>query len=173
MKRIDNYKIINKNFGRLTVINEAPKIKNRRAFHCVCKCGKYITVRLSYLRSGDTKSCGCLARDIIVKRSTKHGLTPFGVNPPKEYHIWASMIQRCENIKDKSYKYYGGRNIKVSKRWHDFRNFINDMGWRKNPNTSIDRINNDGNYTKSNCRWATRKEQMNNTRANKKLTLNI
>lgn len=158
-------------YGRLVIINEVPKLLNEksRSVLCLCDCGRFRTFYLKYLTNGDTKSCGCLAKEVLIKRSTKHGYTPTNRPLPKEYRIWANMIQRCENVKNKDYHYYGGRGIKVSKSWHKFSNFIRDMGWRVDPKTSIDRINNNKDYKKSNCRWATKSEQMNNTRRSKKV----
>ena len=93
-----------------------------------------------------------------------HGLTKTSI-----HDIWRSMRQRCLNKKNKAYKNYGGRGIKVCKEWESFEIFYKDMGERPEGMT-LDRINNDGNYEKSNCRWATDAEQTNNTRANILLT---
>lgn len=164
MRKIDN--IIGKKYKRVTIISEICKEERnstKRKFLCQCSCGKKFVTLLSYLRIGDTKSCGCYNTESLIKRSTIHGFTKGG-KIPKEYRIWAEMIQRCENEKDKSYHYYGERGIKVCKKWHKFKLFIEDMGWRKDESTSIDRIDNDGNYCKKNCRWATKKEQRANTR---------
>lgn len=169
MRKINTDDIIGRKFGRLIPLQEVSKLHRQsahRKFWCLCTCGTQVCVLLNSLRSGETRSCGCLAKDVLIKRSTKHGFTPGNNKQPKEYRIWSSMIQRCENKNDKDYKYYGKRGIKVCPSWHNFVNFIEDMGWRKDPKTSIDRINNNGNYCKENCRWATKEQQMNNTRRN-------
>jgi len=163
MKKIELEKIIGKKFGKLTALKEVSMIGRHRVFQCKCDCGHKKIAKLQYLRNGDTKSCGCSNKT----RSIKHGIFVNGKKATKEYRIWASMIQRCENSNDKSYKYYGKRGITVCKKWHDFRNFIKDMGI-KPKGKSIDRIDNNGNYCLSNCRWATMKEQSVNKRPYKK-----
>ena len=88
-----------------------------------------------------------------------------GMTKSPEFYIWRTMKARCGNPKSQSYKHYGGRGIKVCDRWTEsFSNFLSDMGERPNPELQIDRINNDGDYTPSNCRWATRSEQQLNKR---------
>lgn len=167
MKKIELKHIISKRYGKLTVLKEI-KTLGKRVFECRCDCGKVSNKYLFSLRNRDTKSCGCLLSEVTTLRSTKHGMTPSNKPLPLTYRVWASMIQRCENKNDKSYKYYGARGIKVSKNWHTFINFYNDMG-EKPQGLSLDRKNNDGDYTKSNCRWATKIEQMNNTRRSKNI----
>lgn len=146
-------------FGRLTVLEKAGINKNRVIlWKCVCACGKIKIVRSVSLRNGHTKSCGCLQKDIIRKIRTTHGMQKTLI-----YKIWAAMLQRCNNPKDKAYKDYGGRGIKVCERWLKFENFFADMGERPE-NLTIERIDNDKGYYKKNCGWRSRTEQARNQR---------
>lgn len=145
-------------FGRLVVVSIAGKMGGVIVWECVCDCKKITFVKRGKLQSGRTKSCGCLRKETNAKRCKTHGL-----RHSPEYSVWRSLKSRCENKKDISYPNYGGRGIKVCRRWQKFENFYADMGPR--PEGSwIDRKCNNGNYTTKNCRWATPKEQNRNKR---------
>lgn len=166
MRRIE---ILDQRFKRLIVLRELPNRRSpngesRRWCLCQCDCGKEVVVRVGRLLSGNTGSCGCLSRDTTRKRALKHGHNRAGENDPT-YKSWTHMKDRCLNPRNKSYSYYGGRGITVCGRWLDFANFLEDMG-EKPRGTSLDRINNDGNYEPGNCRWANAKQQNRNRRWN-------
>lgn len=153
-------------FGRFLVLRREGYDKHRIITWLVrCDCGTERIVDRRRLAAGNTRSCGCLRREMVGALNRKHGLkgTP-------EYVIWVGLRARCANTKSISHANYGGRGIKVCERWDKFENFLSDMGVRPSPLHSIDRIDNDGNYEPGNCRWATRVEQNSNTRRNRIVT---
>lgn len=150
-------------FGRWTVQSRAGLTPNKiSTWNCICECGKIKVVRSDLLRRGLSESCGCLARQLSSERNGKHCCSYVKT---VEYMAWCSMRQRCNNPTGRDYPDYGGRGIKVCSRWDHFILFLHDMGLRPSPEHSLDRINNDGNYEPSNCRWATKSEQMSNRRS--------
>lgn len=149
MRRID---LSGKVFGELRVIGFEGREPQGALWSCLCSCGKTRVVRSSRLRSGRTHSCGSCSK-------IKHGM----VDAP-EYTVWKGMRQRCNDPGSKSFPHYGGRGIRVCKRWDSFELFYEDMGPRPGGNYSIDGENNLGHHTPSNCKWSTMTEQNNNRR---------
>lgn len=132
---------------------------------CRCECGVERRVSIYGLRIGDSKSCGCLHREIVGAMRKTHGYSGM-----REYRIWFAMLKRCYNPKHIYYSNYGGRGISVCERWREsFDAFFECMG-NSPKGTTLDRIDNDGNYEPGNCRWATDDQQKNNRRANHLLT---
>jgi len=155
-------------FGRLTVVGFAGIGSNRSArWECICLCGAVVVINSATLRNGRTQSCGCYHKQLLRERNTLHGLCK-----STEYGSWSNMRKRCNRPNDPQYADYGGRGITVCEEWESFENFYKDMGPKPTPKHSIDRIDNDGNYCKDNCRWATQKQQNTNQRSNKRLSFN-
>jgi hypothetical protein len=130
-----------------------------------CDCGALGSVQRTSLMRGRSRSCGCLRLEMSSARKLTHGHTAGHVRTT-EYVIWSGIHQRCGDPRSAAYESYGGRGITVCARWHDFASFLADVGPRP-PGLSLDRFpNKDGNYEPGNVRWATPREQMNNTRSN-------
>lgn len=152
-----------KKFNKLTAIKIVRIDKNGAEWLCKCDCGNEIIVNGSRLKNGRIKSCGCF------NPNRTHGM-----KHTRLYGIWHGIKTRCFNTNDKGYKYYGGRGITMCPEWKDdfmaFHDWAFDNGYKEG--LSIDRINNNGNYEPSNCRWADNITQQNNRRANRYLTFN-
>lgn len=154
-------------FTRWTVLSSPFKIDRYVRVSCRCDCGTEKSVRVSKLREGTSKSCGCWRNDNL----TTHGMTAKAVRKDShEYWIWNMVVQRCRNPMVKNWMDYGGRGITVCDSWLRFENFYADMGPRPGHGYSLERKDNDGGYHKGNCKWATRMEQNKNKRNNRMLT---
>lgn len=161
--------LIGKRFGRLSVISESENKNGRTAWLCKCDCGNYKVICSKVLINGQTKSCGCISREKVKARNTKHGK-----RHTRLYRIWLCMKNRCSNDKDKYWKSYGGKGVNVCESWKN--NFMNFYEWSINNGYSddltLDRINVNGMYCPDNCRWSTSKEQQNNKSNNHYITYN-
>jgi hypothetical protein len=158
-------------FGRWTALDETAlvdfKSKKNVPFQlCRCDCGALKYVQVSKLRSGWSKSCGCLQAEINAERSTKHGHKK-RAGATKAYQVWCNMLSRCTNPNVRAYQDYGARGISVCERWQKFENFLEDMG-EPPVGLTIDRVDNNKGYQADNCRWATPVEQARNRRPRKR-----
>lgn len=150
-------------FNKLTPV----KYLGNRKWECVCDCGKVVTVFTNNLKRGNTKSCGCLNKELASQRMTKHGKCN-----SRTYYIYNNMKERCYTKSNSCYKDYGGRGIVVCNDWkNDFMNFYKwAMSHGYDDSLTLDRIDVDGNYEPSNCRWVTFTDQQRNKRNNIQIT---
>ena len=157
-----------KKFGRLLVLERAQNRNGAVYWKCQCDCGTIKEIRGCHLRSGGTKSCGCLSKELASKRMIAHG-----ERKTRLYEIWYNMRQRCTNPNLKCYKNYGGRGITLCEEWKDYQNFSN---WAKSngytEELTLDRIDSNKNYCPENCRWVSQLIQQNNRTNNHYITYN-
>lgn len=157
--------MIGRKCGRLTVVCVAPSSAKGMYWHCMCECGQSITARGSHLRSGNIQSCGCLARENCrrISHLGNAATRTHGMGNTPEYRSWREMLRRCYDKRSAYFHRYGLRNITICAAWkNSFVEFFSDMGKRPSDIHSLDRRDNDGNYERDNCHWATPREQANN-----------
>ena len=174
MKTID---ISNKKFGKLLALKRCTNMSGKTAWECKCDCGNITFVTTSNLTCNRIRSCGCLKIKQLLERSTTHNQRHTVL-----YSVWRGLRQRCNNPKHASYHNYGGRGITVCEEWDKSFQAFYDWSYANGYSTenqkdeklklTIDRIDNNGNYEPSNCRWVDRKTQTRNMRTTRFITFN-
>lgn len=163
--------ITGQRFGMLVAIDSTPGGAAKPvSWRCICDCGAEVRTHGTSLRRGCITRCKACSAKLFDKNRSRLGNRTHRMSKTSEYAIWQQMMNRCYRPSVKGYRRYGGRGISVCDRWHTFTNFISDMGQRPSAKHSIDRIDGNGNYEPSNCRWATQKEQARNTSTNRIVT---
>jgi hypothetical protein len=157
---------LGENFGKLEITGPSFLIGSRRHISTICTCGQVKQPRLDALLSGKQVSCGCHRDSQNKVANLTHGMGRVGVDRHPMYHTWSGMVQRTTNPKSTGYKWYGGKGVTVDPAWLDFTTFMTDMEptWFKGG--TLERLDNDLGYTKSNCKWITRAEQSLNKSCN-------
>lgn len=157
-------------FNRLTPLERVFRQgKSGTFWRCACECGNESVVNAGALKTGRTKSCGCLDSEILVARNKAKAT--HGLSQTPEYAVWNAMIRRCTCKDDKFYHRYGALGITVHPDWlNSFETFLADMGARPSPKHTLDRVDNKEGYSKGNCRWATQIDQANNRSSNRTYT---
>ncbi len=156
--------MIGKRFGRLVVSSRAGSTAHgKKLWLCICDCGNQSHVTTGHLNSKTTVSCGCWKKEMAASIKFSHGQAKAG-NETREYQLWKHMTGRCFNKNDKAFKHYGGRGITVCDRWLAFENFYADMG-KVHDGFSIERLDVNGNYEPSNCKWIPKNRQATNRRS--------
>ena len=169
--RSDLKPMIGKTFENWTVLeHDIERSVDRKTFYiCECKCGTNRSVRADVLRNGRSISCGCLKKEMLRERVTTHGMTKTPL-----HNVWIALKDRCTNPNNQRFKYYGGKGVKVCEEWkHDFQKFYDfaiENGWKKG--LTIDRMDNDGDYSPENCHFITNRKQQLNKSNNNRVTIN-
>lgn len=157
--------------GNCFYVRDTRKVDRMRVALFKCECGNEFETFIKNVKSGNTNSCGCYKKKVAGKHSFKHGHS--GLNVTSEYMIWANMNQRCNNKNNTHFKDYGGRGIFVCEKWiSSFSDFFKEMGSRPSKKHTLDRIDNNKGYCIENCKWSTRKEQIENRRTSLKINFN-
>lgn len=152
--------LLGQRFGRLRVVEFLRYAPNGKVYRATCDCGNTIECTTGRLRTGNTRSCGCLRREIVARKNFVHGHARRGFNA--EYHAYYNAKRRCSNPSNKYWKHYGGRGIQF--KFSSLEEFIQAVGPKPCPSRILDRIDNDKHYESGNVRWATVKQSANNKR---------
>lgn len=160
------FNLVGKVFGRLTVVKYLHTAPNGKVWKLKCECGQTTNKHTGALTTGNTRSCGCLKKEMVAAKNFKHGFAPRDSESTAIYHAYWNARRRCTNPKDRAWKYYGGRGIEF--RFHSLQEFFSTVGKKPSSRHVLDRIKNDGHYEPGNMRWATPKQSSENQRRRKR-----